>query len=88
MLNDPKMEYYAITMMNSSLTLETIFATFRRLMLGGMRDPSAVIFAIVLNALEEAILRSTMVIRDNYIRELLGKPPLSDVELAFQRKIW
>ena len=57
-------------------------------MLGAMQDPTAIVLAIVLTALEEAILRSTMVARDTYFRELLGLPELSDAELSYQRKIW
>ena len=58
------------------------------MMLGAMRDPSAVILAVVLTAVEEALLRSTMVFRDSFFRVLIGKKELSDAEFAFQRRRW
>ena len=62
-LNDTKRHYFALSMMGGAFALEHIFVMYRRCMLGSMRDPSAVVLAIVLTALEEAILRSTMVYR-------------------------
>ena len=62
-VNDPKRNYFALVVMSGSFALEHIFVMYRRCMLGSMRDPSAVVLAIVLTALEEAILRSTMVYR-------------------------
>ena len=57
-------------------------------MLGVMRDPSAIVLAIVLTALEEAIMRTTMVYRDNFFRKLMGKPEPSDAEHLYLRKTW
>ena len=86
--NDPKRHYYPLTKLGGAFLLENIFIMFRRSLLGAMRDPNAVIFAIVLTALEEAILRSSMVFRDTYFRKLLGRPKMTDAELALQRKTW
>ena len=63
MMNDPKRHYFALVNMNSPFMLENIFVMYRRCMLGAMRDPSAIILAVVLTAVEEAILRSTLVHR-------------------------
>ena len=62
-IDNPKRHYFAMQAMNSAFVLEHIFVMYRRCMLGAMRDPSAIMFAIVLTALEEAVLRSTMVYR-------------------------
>ena len=61
---------------------------YRRTMLGAMQDPTAIVLAIVLTALEEAILRSTMIERDTLFREFLGMRDLSDAELSYQRDKW
>ena len=68
--------------------MESLFVMYRRSMLGVMHDPTAIVVAVVLTALEEAFLRSTMVYRDNLFRKLMGLPERSDAELAYQRKIW
>ena len=65
-----------------------IFVMFRRTMLGAMRDPAAIILAVVLTALEEAILRSTMVFRDTLFHKWLSEPEMSDDELMYQRRKW
>ena len=78
-MNDPKRHYFALVAMNAAFGLEGIFVMYRRCMLGSMRDPSAVVLAIVLTALEEAILRSTMVYR--YV--VLLKYTVDGAALAF-----
>ena len=57
-------------------------------MLGGIRNPSVAIAACILTSLEEAILRSTMVYRDTFFAELLGKAEPTPAEVIVQRKIW
>ena len=43
-------------------------------MLASMSNPYAALVAIVITALEEAVLRTTMVYRDDYFRWLIGAP--------------
>ena len=87
-LNDPKRHYFAMSAMNSAFLLEQIFVMVRRAMMMGIQDPTAIVLAIVCTALEEAILRSTMVMRDIFFRRLLGKPEMSDAELLYLRRTW
>ena len=68
--------------------LEFMFVMFRRSMLGAIRDPSAVVLAVLITAVEEAVLRSSMVYRDLFIRKVLGLAEMSDAELQFQRRMW
>ena len=79
--NDPKYHYHALKMMHSPFILEFVFVMYRRQMLGCMVDPTANILAVVVTALEEAIMRSTMVQRDNFFRWLQGLPELKGTEL-------
>ena len=74
--------------MTGPLLIENIFVFYRRSMLGTMRDTTAIVFAVMLTALEEAILRSTLVYRDTFFRKLLDQPEMSDAELVYQRKTW
>ena len=60
-LNDPKRHYLALSDMNTAFLLEHIFVFVRRALIGAMSDPTAILLAIVTTAIEEAILRSTMV---------------------------
>ena len=60
-VNDPKRHYHALRNMKTAFLMEHLFVFLRRSLIGAMRDPSAIILAIVTTALEEAILRSTMV---------------------------
>ena len=87
-MNDPRRHYYPLTKLGGAFLIESTFVMFRRSLLGAMRDPAAVIFAVVFSALEEAIMRSTMVYRDTFFRKLLGRPKMTDAELAMQRKTW
>ena len=57
-------------------------------MLGMIRDPSAIMFAIVLTALEEVINRSTMVHRDTFWRWIQGLPELTEEEQELQMRLW
>ena len=79
--NDPKYHYHALRSMHTSFILEFVFVMYRRQMLGCMVDPTANILAVVVTALEEAIMRSTMVQRDNFFRWLQGLPELKGTEL-------
>ena len=68
-MNDPKRKYYALRDMNGAFLTEHTFVFLRRSLIGAMRDPTAIILAIVTTALEEAIMRSTMVYRDTFFRK-------------------
>ena len=57
-------------------------------MLGIIRDPTTVMFAIVLTGFEEVLLRSSMVMRDNFLRKIQGSPDLSEKEKAIQVRQW
>ena len=72
----------------TTATMETIMVMERRILLGSIRDPQAQVSAIVLNGLEEALLRSTMVQRDTFIAGLLGRRALAGVDLTTQRNRW
>ena len=68
--------------------LEGLFVLYRRIMLGAIRNPSVAVAACILTALEEALLRSTMVYRDNLFSRLLGQKEPNVAELILKRKIW
>ena len=53
-----------------------------------MHDPAVTTLAIVLTAIEECILRATMVDRDDFFHKWAGKAPLTSDELAERRIIW
>ena len=61
---------------------------YRRLMIGAIRDSRMQALAIVFAALEEALLRSSLVVRDTFFAEFFGQRELTAVELAHQRKVW
>ena len=86
--SDPKLHYHVLGSLGSLFLLETVFVMYRRTMFGAIRDPRAVVVAVVITALEEAFARSTMVYRDTFLAKILGRPELSGAELTVQRKIW
>ena len=55
---------------------------------GVIKDPTTVMLAIVLTGLEEVIMRSTMVERDNFFRWLQGLPEPTEDELKLQQRMW
>ena len=61
---------------------------YRRMMVGSIVDPTAQVVAIVLTALEEAVLRSTMVARDTYVAKLRDGRDMTGPELEQQRRVW
>ena len=64
-LNDPRRAYFSLVNLTGPFTIETILVTFRRMMLGSMRDPVAIVLAVILTALEEALLRSTVSLEES-----------------------
>ena len=88
-INNPDMHYHALGNMGTAFYLETVLVMQRRSMLGCMIDPTATIVAIVLTALEEAILRSTMVYRDQFFDKLTGRRKPTEAELRHKvRVVW
>ena len=79
--SDPKMYYHALKEMNAAFLLESVFVMYRRQMLGCMTNPTFSMLAVVTTALEEALLRSTMVQRDNFFRWFQGLPELEGLQL-------
>ena len=59
----------------------------RRMMLGGMRDPTATIVAIVVNGLEEALVRCTMVYRDDFWDWVCERPKPTEAEIRAKRLV-
>ena len=53
-----------------------------------MSDPSTMVAAIVLTAIEEALSRATMVQRDMYLRRRSGKGDYTPKELDIQHAVW
>ena len=82
------MHYHALTALGATFGLEAVFVMYRRMMLGAIRNPSVAVAACIFTALEEALFRSTMVHRDTFIANLLGKPQPTAVEVIVQRNIW
>ena len=87
-LADPKLHFHVLTKMSGAFFLESIFIMYRRTMLGAMSDPRAQVAAIIFTALEEALMRSTLVARDTFFAKLLGRPERSPAEHLCQREIW
>ena len=57
-------------------------------MLGVIVDPTAVVLALIITGLEEALMRCTIVHRDNFMRWLLGKKEATLEEQEMEREIW
>ena len=75
-------------MLSTPFLLEMLFGMYRRMMIGGIVDPRFQVIAIVLTALEEAALRSTMVLRDTFFAKLHDGRDMTGAELANQRRVW
>ena len=61
---DPDREYWALKFIFIPSVLEELMVMQRRMMVGAMRDPTASVLTIVVTGLEEALVRCTMVYRD------------------------
>ena len=70
------------------LFFESNFVFMRRALLGGIHDLSLRNVAIFLTGLEEAMLRSTMVPRDNWFRKMQNLPKRTKVEEQMQNDVW
>ena len=65
--------------------VECMFVFIQRIMLGSMQDPTANILAIMIMAIEECVMRSTMAWRDTVLSEFLGKPKLTGAKLQMRK---
>ena len=84
---DPNREYYALRSISSASILEESLVLQRRVMLGCMRDPTATLLSIVVTGLEEALVRCTMVYRDQVWDRLMGRPALDRSEIKAKRLV-
>jgi len=82
------MHYHILVRLTDAFLLESLFGLYRRMMIGGIVDARFQVIAIVLTAVEEAVLRSTMVFRDTFFAKLLDGRDMTDAELANQRRVW
>ena len=85
--NDPDREYYALRSMATAYLLEEVMIMQRRMMLGAMRDPTASVLTIVVTGLEEAVVRCTMVYRDEFWDWITGKPESTESEIKTKRLV-
>ena len=85
---NPSLHYHVISGLQGAFVLETVFVMYRRMMLGAMVDPMAQMIAVILTALEETLLRSTMVYRDELFARFLGYAEPSAAEASMKRKVW
>ena len=60
--------------------LEEVMVMQRRMMLGGMQDPTAAVLTIIVTGLEEALVRCTMADRDDLWEWVTGSPKLTESE--------
>ena len=85
--NDPDREYYALRCLTAPSFLEEIMVMQRRMMLGGMRDPTATVLTIVVTGLEEALVRCTMVYRDELWDWITSRPKPTQSEIEAKRLV-
>ena len=79
--SESEREHHALRSIANSSNLENMMVMQRRMMLGAMRDPIASTLAIVVNGMEEAIVRCTMVYRDQLWDWAIGKPEPTEAEV-------
>ena len=87
-LNNPKMKHHVLDQLGGAFLLESLFGMYRRMMIGAIVDPYAQVIAIVLTALEEAALRSTMVFRDTVFARIRDGREMTGPEIELQRMVW
>ena len=85
--NDPDREYWALRQISTPSLLEGVMVMQRRMMLGAMRDPTASVLTIVVTGLEEALVRCTMVYRDELWDWFTGKPEPTESEIKAKRLV-
>ena len=85
--NDPDREYWALKMLATPSLIEEVMVMQRRMMLGAMRDPTASVLTVVVTGLEEALVRSTMVYRDEFWDWATGKAEPTESEIKTKRLV-
>ena len=86
--NNPKMHYHMLRWGSKEYLVEYVMVMYRRVMVGHMLDPTASVVAVVLTAVEEAIMRSTLVQRDNLFDWLLGRPEATGADLEHKVRLF
>ena len=84
---DPDREYWALRAVTMPSLLEEFMVMQRRMMLGAMRDPTVSVLTIVVTGLEEALVRCTMVYRDEVWEWVTSKPKPTESEIKAKRLI-
>ena len=85
--NDPDREYWALKSIATVSLLEEIMVMQRRMMLGGMRDPTATVLTIIVTGVEEALVRCTMVYRDELWDWITSRPKPTEAEIRAKRLV-
>ena len=85
--NQSDCEYWVLMYVHEGFVVEEIMVMQRRMMLGGMRDPTATVLTIVVTGLEEALVRCTMVYRDELWDWISSKPEPTEAELRTKRLV-
>ena len=85
--NDPDREYWALKSIANTSFLEEMMVMQRRMMLGAMRDPTASVLTVVVTGLEEAVVRCTMVYRDDLCDWITGKSDSNESDIKTKRMV-
>ena len=85
--NDPDREYWALRSIAMNSMLEEMMVMYRRMMLGAMRNPTASVLTVVVTGLEEALVRCTMVYRDEFWDWIIGKSEPTESEIKSKRLV-
>ena len=85
LMHDPKFKHHALQSIAGASLFEEMLVLQRRMMLGGMRDPTATLLSIVVTGLEEAIVRCTMVYRDELWDWFTSQPEPSENEKKWKK---
>ena len=85
--DDPDREYWALISIANPSFLEELMVVQRRMMLGGMRDPTAAVLTIIVTGLEEALVRCTMVHRDEFWDWITGRPESTESDVKARRLV-
>ena len=70
------------------MILESMLVLFRRFLIVDVGDGDVQVAAVLLTAIEEVLFRSTVVVRDEWLRRVMGKDELDDEAMARQRLMW
>ena len=84
---EPNREYHALNSIYASSTLEEIMIVQRRMMLGGMRHPSATVLTIIFTGVEETLVRCTMMYRDEFWDRIAGGTKSVDSSIEAKRLV-